>query len=77
MQVDAGATFCTVWMPPAAFTDSAVAAALSVGAGLVLSVGSGVGVTLGVSVGVGIVAGFLPAIRSSRLNIIDGLRRVV
>ena len=31
----------------------------------------------GVSVGVGIVAGFVPAIRSSRLNIVDGLRRVV
>ncbi len=30
-----------------------------------------------VSVGVGIFAGFLPAIQSSRLNIVDGLRRVV
>ena len=30
-----------------------------------------------VSVGVGICAGFLPAIQSSRLNIVDGLRRVV
>ena len=31
----------------------------------------------GVSVGVGILAGFLPAFQSSRLNIVDGLRRVV
>jgi putative ABC transport system permease protein len=31
----------------------------------------------GVSVGVGILAGFAPAIRSSRLNIVDGLRQVV
>ncbi len=31
----------------------------------------------GVSVGVGILAGFVPAIRSSRLNIVDGLRKVV
>lgn len=30
-----------------------------------------------VSVGVGILAGFVPAIRSSRLNIVDGLRQVV
>jgi putative ABC transport system permease protein len=30
-----------------------------------------------VSVGVGILAGFLPAIQSSRLNIVDGLRKVV
>jgi putative ABC transport system permease protein len=30
-----------------------------------------------VSVGVGIFAGFLPAVQSSRLNIVDGLRRVV
>lgn len=30
-----------------------------------------------ISVGVGILAGFVPAIRSSRLNIVDGLRRVV
>ena len=30
-----------------------------------------------VSVGVGILAGVLPAIQSSRLNITDGLRRVV
>lgn len=34
-------------------------------------------VAFAVSVGVGIFAGFLPAIRSSRLNIVDGLRRVV
>ena len=31
----------------------------------------------GVSVGVGILAGFVPAIRSSRLKIVDGLRQVV
>jgi len=31
----------------------------------------------GVSVGVGILAGFVPAIRSSRLRIVDGLRQVV
>jgi putative ABC transport system permease protein len=31
----------------------------------------------GVSVGVGILAGFVPAIRSSRLEIVDGLRQVV
>ncbi len=30
-----------------------------------------------VSVGVGILAGFLPAIQSSRVNIVDGLRKVV
>jgi len=30
-----------------------------------------------ISVGVGIVAGFIPAIRSSRLKIVDGLRQVV
>jgi ABC-type antimicrobial peptide transport system permease subunit len=30
-----------------------------------------------VSVGVGILAGFAPAIRSSRLKIVDGLRQVV
>ena len=30
-----------------------------------------------VSVGVGILAGFVPAIQSSRLRIVDGLRRVV
>jgi putative ABC transport system permease protein len=30
-----------------------------------------------VSVGVGILAGFVPAIRSSRLKIVDGLRQVV
>jgi putative ABC transport system permease protein len=30
-----------------------------------------------VSVGVGILAGFLPAIQSSRLRIVDGLRKVV
>ena len=30
-----------------------------------------------VSVGVGVLAGFLPAIQSSRLKIVDGLRRVV
>ena len=31
----------------------------------------------GVSVGVGIFAGFVPAIRSSRIKIVDGLRQVV
>jgi len=31
----------------------------------------------GVSVGVGILAGFVPAIRSSRIRIVDGLRQVV
>jgi putative ABC transport system permease protein len=31
----------------------------------------------GVSVGVGILAGFVPAVRSSRLKIVDGLRQVV
>lgn len=31
----------------------------------------------GVSVGVGILAGFAPALRSSRLRIVDGLRQVV
>jgi len=31
----------------------------------------------GISVGVGILAGFVPAIRSSRLKIVDGLRQVV
>ena len=31
----------------------------------------------GISVGVGILAGFVPAIRSSRVNIVDGLRQVV
>jgi putative ABC transport system permease protein len=30
-----------------------------------------------VSVGVGVLAGFFPAIRASRLNIVDGLRQVV
>ena len=30
-----------------------------------------------VSVGVGILAGFIPAVRSSQLNIVDGLRKVV
>ncbi len=30
-----------------------------------------------ISVGVGILAGFVPAIRSSRLKIVDGLRQVV
>ncbi len=30
-----------------------------------------------ISVGVGVLAGFVPAIRSSRLNILDGLRQVV
>lgn len=30
----------------------------------------------GVSVGVGILAGFVPAVRSSRINIVDGLRQV-
>ena len=30
-----------------------------------------------VSVGVGILAGFVPAVRSSQLNIVDGLRKVV
>jgi len=30
-----------------------------------------------VSVGIGILAGFVPAIRSSRLKIVDGLRQVV
>ena len=30
-----------------------------------------------VSVGVGILAGFVPAIRSSRIRIVDGLRQVV
>ncbi len=30
-----------------------------------------------ISVGVGVLAGFVPAIRSSRLNIVDGLRQVV
>ena len=30
-----------------------------------------------VSVGVGILAGFVPAIRSSQLRIVDGLRKVV
>jgi ABC-type antimicrobial peptide transport system permease subunit len=30
-----------------------------------------------VSVGVGILAGFVPAIRSSQLKIVDGLRQVV
>ena len=31
----------------------------------------------GVSVGVGILAGFVPAIRSSQVKIVDGLRQVV
>ena len=31
----------------------------------------------GISVGVGILAGFVPAIRSSRIRIVDGLRQVV
>jgi putative ABC transport system permease protein len=31
----------------------------------------------GVSVGVGILAGFVPAIRSSQVRIVDGLRQVV
>jgi len=31
----------------------------------------------GISVGIGILAGFAPAIRSSRLKIVDGLRQVV
>jgi ABC-type antimicrobial peptide transport system permease subunit len=30
-----------------------------------------------VSVGVGVLAGFVPAIRSSRIRIVDGLRQVV
>lgn len=31
----------------------------------------------GISVGVGILAGFVPAIRSSQVRIVDGLRQVV
>jgi ABC-type antimicrobial peptide transport system permease subunit len=31
----------------------------------------------GISVGVGVLAGFVPAIRSSRVRIVDGLRQVV
>jgi putative ABC transport system permease protein len=31
----------------------------------------------GISVGVGILAGFVPAIRSSQVKIVDGLRQVV
>jgi len=31
----------------------------------------------GISVGVGVLAGFVPAIRSSQLRIVDGLRQVV
>lgn len=31
----------------------------------------------GISVGVGVLAGFMPAIRSSRIKIVDGLRQVV
>jgi ABC-type antimicrobial peptide transport system permease subunit len=31
----------------------------------------------GISVGVGVLAGFVPAIRSSQVRIVDGLRQVV
>jgi putative ABC transport system permease protein len=35
------------------------------------------GAAFGIAVGVGVLAGFVPAIRSSRIRIVDGLRQVV